>query len=177
MRHRVRGYSLYEILMTLTLVAVIVGLGLPSYSGVVARNRQHVEINALFHAIHVARKESIMRRRVVTICPSVDGQACNPGRDWSSGWIMFENTDKDPPPRRDPGEPLLQVHEVGDNVRITANRLAFTLRATRKRATNGTFVVCDSAGKITPKALVISYTGRPRVTTKTTRGEPYECAD
>ncbi len=54
MRHRVRGYSLYEILMTLTLVAVIVGLGLPSYSGVVARNRQHVEINALFHAIHVA---------------------------------------------------------------------------------------------------------------------------
>ena len=77
MRHRVRGYSLYEILMTLTVVAVIVGLGLPSYSGVVARNRQHVEINALFHAIHVARKESIMRRRVVTICPSFDGQACN----------------------------------------------------------------------------------------------------
>ena len=88
MRHRIRGYSLYEILMTLTLVAVIVGLGLPSYSGVVARNRQHVEINALFHAIHVARKESIMRLRVVTICLSFDGQACNPGLDWSWGWIM-----------------------------------------------------------------------------------------
>jgi type IV fimbrial biogenesis protein FimT len=177
MWRRTRGYSLYELLMTLTLVAVIVGLGLPSFSGLIARNRQHVEINALFHAIHLARKESIMRRRVVSLCPSLDGLYCEPGRDWSSGWLMFENTDKDEPPRRDDGEPLLQAHIVGENVRIMANRRGFTLRATQKRATNGTFVLCDRAGRIPPKALVVSYTGRPRVTFTTRRGEPYRCAD
>ena len=118
-----------------------------------------------------------MRRRVVSICPSLDGLSCEPGRDWSTGWLMFENADKDEPPRRDPGEPLLQAHLVAEEVQIMANRRGFTLRATQKRATNGTFVVCDRADRVTPKALVVSYTGRPRVTEKTRRGEPYSCAD
>jgi type IV fimbrial biogenesis protein FimT len=177
MRPNTHGYSLYELLMTLTLVALIIGLGLPSFSGIVARSRMHVEINALFHAIHVARKESIMRKRVVSLCPSLDGLNCEPGRDWSTGWLMFENTDRDEPPRRDPGEPLMQAHRVGENVRIMANRRGFTLRATQKRATNGTFVVCDRAARAIPVALVVSYTGRPRVTRETRRGAPYECAD
>ena len=137
----------------------------------------HAEINALFGAIHLARKESIMRRKVVSLCPSPDGSSCEPGRDWSFGWIMFENADRDEPPRRDPDEPLLQAHVVGERVRVTANRRGFTLRAVEKRATNGTFVFCDAAGRVAPRALVISYTGRPRVATRTTRGEPYRCAD
>jgi len=163
--------------MTLALVAIILGLGLPSFSGMAARNRLHVEVNALFHAIHLARKESIMRKRVVSLCPSPDGVNCAPGRDWSTGWLMFENTDRDEPPYRDRGEPLLQAHIVGENVRIMANRRGFTLRATQKRATNGTFVVCDRAARVVPVALVVSYTGRPRVTQRTRRGEPYKCAD
>jgi type IV fimbrial biogenesis protein FimT len=163
--------------MTLTLVAVIIGLGLPSIAGLAARNRMHVEVNALFHAIHLARKESIMRKRVVSLCPSADGRNCSPGRNWSGGWLMFENTDRDEPPWRDDGEPLLQVHRVARDIRIMANRRGFTLRATQKRATNGTFVICDRAGRAVPVALVVSYTGRPRVTRETRRGEPYKCAD
>jgi type IV fimbrial biogenesis protein FimT len=177
MRRNTYGYSLYELLMTLTLVALIIGIGLPSFSTIVARAGMRVEIDALFHAIHVARKESIMRKRIVSLCPSLDGQSCAPGRDWSSGWLMFENTDRDEPPRRDSGEPLLQTHKVGENVRIMANRRGFTLRATQKRATNGTFIVCDRSDRAVPVALVISYTGRPRVTQETRRGEPYNCAD
>ena len=177
MLQRVRGFTLYELSMTLVLIGVLAGLSVPSFSKIVARNRMSTEINALFHAIHVARKESIMRRQVVSICPSLDGVSCNPGRDWSAGWIMFNNRDKDEPPRIDAGEPLLQVHRTAENVKITANRRGFTLRSTEKRATNGTIVVCDVASRVPPKALVISYTGRPRVTEKTTRGEPYECAD
>ena len=172
-----RGFSLYEMLLTLTLIAILVGIGVPSFSGIVARSRMHAEINALFSAVHLARKESIMRRKVVSICPSDDGASCEPGRDWSSGWIMFENADRDEPPRRDVGEALLQTHRVSEGVTITANRRGFTLRATDKRATNGTFVVCDAAGRVTPRALVISYTGRPRLATRTTRGEQYRCAD
>jgi type IV fimbrial biogenesis protein FimT len=177
MRRNCCGYSLLELILTLTLVALIIGLGLPSFSGLGARNRMHVEINALFHAIHLARKESVMRKRVVSLCPSLDGLTCEPGRDWSTGWLMFENTDRDEPPRRDSGEPLLQAHIVDTNVQIMANRRGFTLRATQKRATNGTFVVCDRAARAVPVALVVSYTGRPRVTQKTRRGDPYDCAD
>lgn len=177
MPRKQRAYSLYELLLTLSLVAVIAGLGIPSFSRIVARTAMHTEINALFHAIHLARKESVMRRRVVSLCPSTDLRTCTPGTDWTSGWLMFENTDVDSPPQRDPAEPLLQAHKVAENVRIMANRRGFTLRATQKRATNGTFVICDKAGRAAPVALVVSYTGRPRVAEKTPHGEPYSCAD
>lgn len=177
MRCTTRGYTLYELLMTLALAALIAGLGLPSLRGTIARSALRAEVNALFHAVHVARKESVMRRRVVSLCPSSDGSTCTPGRDWSGGWLMFENADRDEPPQRDAGEALLQVHVPDPAVRIVANRRGFTLRATQKRATNGTFVVCDRAARTDPVALVVSYTGRPRTALETARGEPYSCAD
>lgn len=177
MRQRNEGYSLYELLMTTVLIALLLVVGIPSFSSMMARAAQRVEINALFHAVHGARKESIMRRRVVSLCPSSDGSRCAPGMDWSAGWLMFENKDRDSPPMIDAGEPVLQRHKVARNITIRANRRGFTLRATFLRATTGTFVVCDIKNRISPKALIISYTGRPRVALTTTRGDSYACAD
>lgn len=177
MQRRICGYSLYELLMTTAIVGIVFAIGIPSFSSITARQLQRVEIDALFHAIHVARKESIMRRKVVSICPSRDGKSCEPGTDWSAGWLMFENSDRDSPPTIDAGEPVLQSHRVANNIIIQANRRGFTLRATFLRATNGTFVVCDRQNRIPAKGLVISYTGRPRVALTKTSGKPYLCTD
>ena len=177
MRRLYRGFSLYELLVTLALAALLVSIGLPSFSSLLARSQQAVEINALFHAFHLARKQSIMRRKVVSLCPSRDGESCLAGKDWSPGWIMFENTDRDSPPRVDPGEIIVRAHDVTDAVRIVANRQGFTLRATFKRATNGTFVICDTQDRVAAKSLIVSYTGRPRVTFARPDGRPYSCAD
>ncbi len=176
MRPRRNGFTLYELLLTMTLVAIVVGLALPSFDKIIANGRLRIEVDALFHAIHLARQESVIRRQVVSICPSFDGSTCTASLDWSGGWIMFNNLDRDDPPARDPGEAVLQVHRA-DAVRMTANRRGFTLRSTELRATNGTIVVCDPAGRVTPRALVVSYTGRPRVALADTRGNPYACAD
>ncbi len=170
------GYSLYELLVTMAIASIVLVFGVPSFGKLMARNRQVVEINALHHAVHLARKESIVRRRVVSLCPSADGRQCTPGRDWSAGWIMFENTDRDSPPRVDGGEPILGRHSVNETIRLTANRRGFTFRGTFLRATNGTFVACDRADRVPPRALVISYTGRPRAALETPDGDPYECA-
>lgn len=177
MVRRIQGFTLYELLITIVLIALLASLALPSLAGSIARSRQHVEINALFHAVHQARSESIMRRKVVSLCPTLDGQDCAPGRDWSRGWLLFENKDRDSPPELDAGEPILLTHRVSDSVRISANRQGFTLRATFLRATNGTFVFCDPEDRITPRALVISYTGRPRVARHNSKGDLYSCAD
>ena len=177
MRLATRGHTLYEVLLVTALIALLLAMAIPSYSALLARQRQRVEIDALFHAVHHARKESIMRRRVVSLCPSDDGSTCGPNDDWSNGWLMFENRDRDSPPRIDAGEIVLRRHDVDPTIVIAANRRGFTLRATVLRATNGTLVVCDAAGRVPAKALVISYTGRPRVAAKTTRGNLYECPD
>lgn len=176
MRQKLRGVTLYELVMTLAVVGIVLAAGLPAFSGTLARQRQAVEINALFHALHLARKESIVRRKVVSLCPSLDGQRCMPGKDWSAGWILFENGDRDSPPRIDPGEIVLQSHRVSDDVQILANRRGITLRATFLRATNGTFVVCDRLKRTPGKGLIVSYTGRPRVAFERPDGSPYTCA-
>lgn len=171
------GFSLLELLVTVLLASLILSLGVPSLAATLAKSRQTAEINALFHALYLARKESQRRRHVVSLCPSSNGRSCRPGRDWSSGWIMFENADRDEPPERDAGEALVHSHTVAGGLRITANRRGFTSRGVRKRATNGTFVVCDRAARIAPKALVVSYTGRPRVARRQRNGAAYACAD
>ena len=171
------GFSLLELLMTIAVTTLILTLGLPSLRTLTARNAQRVELDALFHAVHLARKASIMRRVPVSLCPSVDGATCSPGRDWSGGFLVFENSDRDEPPELDAGEILLHRHVASGSVTITANRRGFTLRATFLRATNGSLVVCDHAGRVAPRALVVSYTGRPRVAERTPRGAGYSCAD
>lgn len=171
------GFTLFELVMTLALVAIIVTAAVPSLSGTIARQRQSVEINELFHAVHLARKTSIVRRRVVSLCPSEDGLSCLDSLDWSPGWILFENTDRDSPAQVDPDESVLRFHRVRDDVRVVANRRSFTLRATTWRATNGTLTICDARQRIPPRALVISYTGRPRVADARPDGSPFSCSD
>ena len=53
----IKGFTLYELLITIILIVLISGLAIPSFSASIARQRQRVEIDALFHAIHLARKE------------------------------------------------------------------------------------------------------------------------
>lgn len=176
-RRSTGGYSLYELVTTLALAALILTIGLPSFGSLVADKRLRAETDALFHAFHLARKASIATRRTVSLCPAPAGTVCVPGTDWSTGWILFVNTDRDDPPQVDAGEAVLATHAVDERVRIVANRRGFTLRSTHLRATNGTLVVCDRAARAAARAVVVSYTGRPRVSRENGRGDPYGCRD
>ena len=137
MNFRQSAFSLYELLITLAIFAVVIALGLPSLDKTLASHRLRTEVDGLFHAIHLARKESVVRRRVVTICPTSDGQLCAHSKDWSAGWMMFVNHDRSTSQTRDQGEPILWQSKANSGVRITANRHSFSLRSTHLRATRG----------------------------------------
>jgi len=169
------GYSLFELIITIGVVAVVISLGVPSFGKMVADHRLRVEVDALFHAVHLARKESVLRHRAVTLCPSRDGLNCLPGTDWSAGWMMFVNLDRDAPATRDANEPVLQRFVASTGNQVTANRSSFSFRTTELRATNGTLIFCDVARRAEPRAVVVSYTGRPRVSRNDRSGNAYEC--
>jgi len=176
-RQSAEGYSLYELIITVAVVGTILSLGVPSFGSIVADNRLRTDVDALFHAVHLARKESVLRRRAVTLCPTLGDRDCLGGNDWSAGWMIFVNLDRDSPAALDPGEPVLQVHSVSKHHQVIANRRSFSFRSTELRATNGTIIFCDKAGRTEPRALVISYTGRPRVARNDRRGRPYNCPE
>ena len=175
--NRQSAYSLLELVLTIAIATMVLALAIPSFGDTLAKQRQRAEIDALFRAMYHAKNASVVRHEVVTVCASHDGETCENSADWSGGWMMFENTDQDSPPQRDPGEPRLKFHTVHPEMEISSNRRNYTLRSTRRRATNGTLVVCDRTGRVPPRAVVVSFTGRPRVASETTRGRPYRCPD
>lgn len=170
------GYSLFELLITLALAALVFALGLPSFASLAADKRLRSEADALFHSIHLARKASVVRRRVITICASRDGVSCGPAADWAVGWMMFENLGRTGVDVRSAGEKILKTHAIQQDVRLRANRAAFSFRSTHQRATNGSIAICDAGDRAASRAVVVSYTGRPRVARHDYRGNPYRCA-
>ncbi len=168
-----RGFTLYELLVTILLLAMLATLGAPLFEKSYAKAQQTTEINALFHAFHLARKESILHHKVVSLCPSDDGARCVPGRDWSNGWVLYRD---DLVATIGARQAVILSHQGNGNFSVSSNRRSYTLRGTVRRATNGTFIICDRLGRIPPKALIVSYTGRPRVASARPDGRPYTCA-
>jgi len=85
-----RGFSLLELMFTLTVAGILLGIGVPSFVEIVRSNRTAANINELSTAFSIARSEAIRRGAPVTVCRSSDGELC--GDDWADGWIVFVDT-------------------------------------------------------------------------------------
>ncbi|MEM8983558.1 MAG: GspH/FimT family pseudopilin [Pseudomonadota bacterium] len=156
------GLTVIEIIIGLALVGALTVIAVPGLAAWQATLRVRTEINALHHAFHVARRASITGNVDVVVCPSTDGQQCRGDGDWSSGWLVYVESSGSAPPQRDHGERRLLAFRGSTSLRSVANRRYFVVRTRRYRATNGTFVICDRLGRGQARALIVSYTGRPR---------------
>ena len=174
---RACGFTLWELLVTCLLGGIVLGLAVPSVRGVALDAHRTAEINELVLAVQLARSEASKRGRPVVVCKSADGQSC--GRDdlrFDSGWIVFVNTDDVRPPQRSADEPLLLVHAPLGRASITSNRDYFEFRPAQWRSVNGTVVFCDERGAPAARAVIVSYTGRPRVASVDSSGGALRCA-
>jgi type IV fimbrial biogenesis protein FimT len=112
----------------------------------------------------------------VVLCKSRGtGQCVADGSAWSEGWIVFANRDRDAPPRVDAGESILAVHPASDRVALRANRNAVTFWPFALAGTTVSFVFCDERGAGAARAIIVSQTGRPRVSTQDASGRPLAC--
>jgi type IV fimbrial biogenesis protein FimT len=131
------GFTLMELLVTLTIVALLFAIGVPTFRNASLGSRLAAAANDLLASVQLARSEAIKRNVDVTLCPSTDGAACDVGADWDQGWIVV---DEGP----DPDE-LIQVQEaLDDGYRMTqaggSAELAF--RPIGIGATAATITVC-----------------------------------
>src|SRR5690606_7583289 len=130
----------------------------------------------LLHTLHAARGAAIKRAEPTVVCKSVSGVQCSPeALSWSSGWIVFANRDGDLPPMVDEGEPILLRHPGNDALSIRANRDALMYWPFSLGGTSASFIFCDVRGSLAARAIVVSQTGRPRVSSRDSAGRPLQC--
>lgn len=84
-----KGFTLIELMVTIAVLAIVVTVAAPSFSGLLADNRASALANELQGALQLARSEAIKRRETVTVCRSnADQDECADGTNWAGGWLV-----------------------------------------------------------------------------------------
>ncbi|MFQ5635596.1 MAG: GspH/FimT family protein [Gammaproteobacteria bacterium] len=169
------GFTVADLLIALALAAVLTTTAVPAFTDMLLEARMTRQVNGLVRGVHLAKQTAQLRLRDVAICKSPDGRRCGHDGRWHDGWLLFVNTDRDYPPTVGTDEPALASGGAWTGGRIFSNRRFFIFRPATIRSTNGTLTFCDRRGEAGARALVISYTGRPRISRRAPRNRPLIC--
>jgi type IV fimbrial biogenesis protein FimT len=86
------GITMIELLTVVSIVAILLGIGVPSFRYVTTSNRVSSEVNALLSDMQFARSEAVKEGQMVTVCPSANQNQCDVNSTtWQNGWIVFSD--------------------------------------------------------------------------------------
>lgn len=168
-----RGFTLVEMVVTVAIVAILLGIAIPSYNETILNMKLTSYANNLVASILLGRSEAIKRNAVVTLCVSSSGTACTAG-GWQQGWIlMCKTTDNTTCNPAGVGTIVIQTQpplSTGWKISEVAALTAIAFQPTGTGATSADLTVCRSSPLGTmERHVMISGTGRPS-TSKTTAG-------
>lgn len=76
------GFTLVELMIGLAIAAIVLTVGIPSFTETIRSNRMTTQANELIGALNLARSEAIKRGTSITIA-STSG-----GANWKNGWSI-----------------------------------------------------------------------------------------
>lgn len=172
LRTPLNGFTLIELMVVLVLLALLLGLGVPSMQQLLHRNSLRAEAHRLLAAVNLTRSEAVMRNRPVSLCPSAMSVTGQPvcGGHYSDGWIVFSNSDRDRVVDPDTDE-VLQVFAGMPPGYTLTNRsgsrqlselISYLPDGSSRK--NRTLLICTPPGvTLAPLGIVINIVGRPRL--------------
>ncbi len=92
MLRRENGFTLAELFISLSVIAIITSIAIPGWKNLATSTRGYTAASSLRHALKFARSEAITRNQIVRMCASTDGETCNAVQDWENGWITYVDT-------------------------------------------------------------------------------------
>lgn len=143
---RARGFTLIELMVALAVLAIVVGIGVPSYQDYVANQRVKTASQSLFMSLLLARSEAIKRNQTVTVSAS-DG-------DWEKGWVVSAS-----------GQDIRveQSLQAVGMANSPVSSLSFSRNGRLQGGGSATLEFCDSAGRAIKRVVALSLAGQPYI--------------
>ena len=165
-----RGFTLIELMITVTVIAVLLAIAVPSFSDSILSGKLSSYANDFVASTHLARSEAIKRNARVSICVSANGTSCTTG-NWSQGWVVFH--DANASNTIDTGEAIIERRSglfTGFSMTSTAGPILI-FDPTGVGGTSTTVTVCRQNPTVgnQERVIALSPTGRTSVT-KTATG-------
>jgi type IV fimbrial biogenesis protein FimT len=163
------GFSLVELLLTITLSSILLTLAFPIYRHLTLELRLFILTERVNSTLHYAQSEAIRRQSVITICKSKNGKNCM--GSWKDGWIVLVN--KKTIPSLENTE-LLRVYPAlgySDFLEWHGFRSDDYLQLHPDGSSqNGSFIICvHGISKKMTWLIIIAQTGRIRIDKKNTK--------
>jgi type IV fimbrial biogenesis protein FimT len=155
------GFTLIELMVTLTVAAILFGVAIPAFNSFVQNDRDTGQANSLVGSLSYARSEAVKRASPngVTVCQSADRQNCDAG-PWTEGWIV---TYIDPVTPANTtvlqAIPALSGTNTVTPVVGPATGITFTSNGTAPLAPF-TLRICDRRGAAFARQVEVNLTGR-----------------
>ena len=89
-----KGLTLIELMITISILAILLALAVPSFQSMIASSSLTTTTNDLVNTLAQARSNAIRRGGRVTVCKSANGTQCATTGNWEQGWIVFNDTTK-----------------------------------------------------------------------------------
>lgn len=144
-----RGFTLIELMITLTIAAILLTMGVPSFNAMIKNNRLTAQTNQFVTAMNFARSEAIKRGASVTVTATDDSDGDN---EWGPGWSITDN-----------GGNTLRVFTALDAATAldsTNNVDAFVFQSSGRVDNADTLTMCDDREGETGRQITIAATGR-----------------
>ena len=89
MLRQIRGFTLIELMVTLAVMAIVLGIAVPSFQKQIINNKSLTFSEEFAAALNYARSQAVKTTKRVSICASSDGATCT--GSWSEGFIVFQD--------------------------------------------------------------------------------------
>lgn len=165
MNGKARGFTLIELMITISIAAILLGVGVPSMRNMILNNQRAAVVNSTMAGFQLARAAAFTRGNPVHMCTSnalANPTACDSTREWTDSWFVFEDANAND--SFDPGEPVLMT---GGNAPADFSITAHSggpankdFRFTRRGATSDSLALCVNGQK---RRIVVDSSGQIRL--------------
>jgi type IV fimbrial biogenesis protein FimT len=165
--HNARGHTLVELLAVSGIVAILAGAAVPAFANLLLDSRRNAAVNTALHAANFARQQAAIRGEWIRLCGTQNGIDCSGNGDWSAGLLV---ADDNTALRRN-----LPLRGPRAGPRIRSNRATVRFEGGSAFASPATLTICDRRGAVAARTVIISASGRARVSQRDAADRAIAC--